>query len=48
MFESEVRSLPCFGSVTFEDSEAGSSNVPVFARHLRREGFGFKTSRRNI
>ncbi len=45
MFESEVR---CFGSVTFEHPEAGASNVSVFSRHSRREGFGFKTSRRNI
>jgi hypothetical protein len=37
MFESEVRCLPCFESVTFEDLEAGASNVPVFSRHSREK-----------
>ena len=48
MFESEVSCLPCFESVTFEDSEAGASNVPVSSRHSRRDGVGFKTSRSKI
>jgi hypothetical protein len=48
MFESEVRCLPCFEPITFEDLEAGASNVAVSSRHSRKEGFGFKTIRRKI